>query len=173
MRINNVDLDKISKTIDNGKKDKSTLKKKISLEGEWIIDNKGYQFVTELVYEKGIERIEIDSPSFLGGDGNRPGAMQYCIAGLTSCFIGTFVNIAASKGVRLSKVSIKSNCIINFSKTFDISDEPITESINFEIDAKSDNASKEQLEEIIKMAEERCPAIYSMTHIIKPQVKLL
>lgn len=173
MIINNVDLDKISKTIENGKKDKSTLKKKISLEGEWIIDNKGYQFVTELVYEKGRDRIEIDSPSFLGGDGNRPGAMQYCIAGLTSCFIGTFVSIAASKGVILSKVSIKSNCIINFSKTFDISDEPITESINFEIDAKSDNASKEQLEEIIKMAEERCPAIYSMTHIIKPQVKLL
>ena len=56
--------------------------------------------------------------------------------------------------------------MINFAKTFDISEEPITEEINFQIEAQSDNADKQQLQELVKMAEERCPAMYSMKHQI-------
>ncbi|RPI83138.1 MAG: OsmC family peroxiredoxin, partial [Nitrosopumilales archaeon] len=52
--INNVDLDKISQTTAMGKKDKSTLRKPVKLEGEWILDSTaGYQFKTELSYENG------------------------------------------------------------------------------------------------------------------------
>ena len=46
-------------------------------------------------------------------------------------------------------------------------DEPITEGITFRIDAESDNADKSELRRLLKMAEERCPAMYSMTHAIK------
>ncbi len=52
--VNNVDLEKISQTVANGKKDKSTLKKPVKLQGEWNFDqSKGYQFRTELAFEKG------------------------------------------------------------------------------------------------------------------------
>ena len=86
--INNVDMEKIRNTAENGRKDIQSLKKPVKLEGEWnLFDlDKGYQFRTELSYEKGKEVIEIDSPSFLGGNGNRLGPMAYCIAGITSCF---------------------------------------------------------------------------------------
>ena len=166
--INNTDLDKISQTVNNGKSDKLTLKKPVKLRGEWNFDfSKGYQFKTELSYEKGKQVIEIDSPSFLGGNGNRLGPMAYCVAGITSCFIATFVSVAATKGIRLSKLNVNTECIINFAKTFDIADEPITEGINFEIEAQSDNADKQQLQQLVKMAEERCPAMYSMKHQVK------
>ena len=166
--INNTNLDKIAQTIVNGKKDKQTLRKPIKLQGEWNLDpSKDYQFKTELVYEKGKQVIEIDSPSFLGGNGNRLGPMAYCIAGIASCFIATFVSVAASKEIRLTKLNVNTECMINFAKTFDIADEPITEGINFQIEAESDNASKEKLQELIKMAEVRCPAMYSMKHEIK------
>ncbi len=52
-------------------------------------------------------------------------------------------------------------------KTFDVTDEPITEGINFQIEAETDNASKEQLQELVTMAKQRYPAIYSMTHEVK------
>lgn len=172
MIVNNVDLDKVNKTIENGKSNKDALKKKVGLEGEWHLNDKEYQFSTVLSYEKGKEVIEIDSPSFLGGKGNRLGPMQYCIGGLTSCFIATFASVAAAQGVKLTKLRVKSNCLINFAKTLDIADEPITESINFELDVESENADKAKLEELIKMAEERCPAIYSMTHVIQTNVTL-
>lgn len=130
--INNVDLDKISQTIDNGKKDKSTLRKPVKLQGEWNLDpTMGYQFRTELSFEKGKQIIEIDSPSFLGGNGNRLGPMGYCVAGTASCFIATFATVAASHGVRLTKLNASVECDINFAKTFDVADEPITEGITF------------------------------------------
>ncbi len=177
--MNNIDLDKIQKTIESGHKDPQFLKKPIRLEGEWNFDiQKGYQFKTELAYEKGKEVIEIDSPSFLGGSGNRLGPMGYCVVGITSCFITTLVSILSSHGIKLNKLRINAECNVNFAKTFDISDEPITEGINFEIDIgknehEGDNTTNDQkIRELIIMAEERCPAIYSMSHIIKVSAKL-
>ncbi|MGA9843922.1 MAG: OsmC family protein, partial [Nitrososphaeraceae archaeon] len=82
-------------------------------------------------------------------------------------FIATFVSLAATKGIRLSKLNVSTECMINFAKTFDVADEPITEGINFQIEAESDNADKQQLQELVNMAEERCPAMYSMKHEIK------
>lgn len=171
--INNVDLDKISQTTSTGKKDKSTLRKPVKLEGEWILDSAAeYQFKTELSYENGKQIIEIDSPSFLGGNGNRIGPMGYCVAGIASCFIATFVTVAAGQGIRLTKLTANVECKINFAKTFDVSDEPITEGITFRIDAVSDNADKSKLQQLLKMAEERCPAVYSMSHIINVEATI-
>jgi uncharacterized OsmC-like protein len=165
---NNVDLNKISKTIEEGRNDLSTLRRPVKLAAEWNLNpDKPYQFKTELAYEKGKQVIEIDSPSFLGGNGNRLGPMAYCVAGITSCFIATFVTVASSKGIRLSKLNVNAQCNINFAKTFDIADEPITEGIEFQIEAESQDADRQQLEEIIRLAEKRCPAIYSMMHEIK------
>lgn len=174
MIVNNTDLEKISQTVSTGKKDKSTLRKPVKLQGEWNFDSsKGYQFRTELSFEKGKQALEIDSPSFLGGSGSRLGPMAYCVAGITSCFIATFVSIAASQGVRLTKLNVTTECKINFAKTFDIADEPITEGINFQIDAQSENADKKKLEELLKLAMERCPAMYSMLHVIKINTQLM
>ncbi len=171
--INNVDLDKISHTTAMGKKDKSTLRKPVKLEGEWILDPAaGYQFKAELSYENGKQIIQIDSPPFLGGNGNRLGPMGYCVAGIASCFIATFVTVAAGQGIRLTKLTANVECKINFAKTFDVSDEPITEGITFRIDAVSDNADKSKLQQLLKMAEERCPAVYSMSHIINVEATI-
>jgi uncharacterized OsmC-like protein len=166
--VNNVDLDKVANTTESGKKEKLTLRKPVKLYGEWNLDpTKGYQFRTELTYEKGKQVVEIDSPSFLGGNGTRLGPMAYCIAGITSCFVATFVTVASSKGIRFSKLNVNTQCDINFAKTFDVADEPITEGVEFQIEAESPNADKKQFQEIIRLAEERCPAMYSMKHEIK------
>lgn len=171
--LNNVDLDKVSKTLESAKSDPTSLKKPVKLHGEWNLDpSKDYQFKTELSFEKGKQVIEIDSPSFLGGGGNRLGPMAYCAAGIASCFISTFVNIASENGVRLSRLSVTAECNINFAKTFGLADEPITEGINFQVDAHSDNADKQKLHEILKLAEERCPAVYSLSHVVKVEAHI-
>jgi len=171
--VNNVDLDKIGKTIKAGKKDKLTLHRPVKLQGEWILDStKEYQFRTEMSYEKGKQVIEIDSPSFMGGNGNRAGPMVYCVAGITSCFVSTFASVAAMTGVKLTKLGVDAECIVNFARTFDVEDQPIMEGLKIRLDAQSEDSEKEKLETVLKMALERCPAIYSMTHIIKVQAEL-
>lgn len=99
--LDNVDLDKISVTVKTGKKDLTSLRKPVKLQGEWILDQtKGYQFRTEMSCEKGKEIIEIDSPSFMGGNGNRLGPMAYCVTGIVSCFISTYASVAAMMNVK-------------------------------------------------------------------------
>ena len=165
--VNNVDLDKVAQTAASGKKDRSILRKPVKLQGEWNLDpNVGYQFRTELSFEKGKQIIEIDSPSYLGGNGNRLGPMGYCVAGIASCFIATFATVVASQGIRLTKLNASVECTINFAKTFDVADEPITEGITFKIEADGDNADKSELQQLLKIAEKKCPAMYSMSHII-------
>jgi uncharacterized OsmC-like protein len=119
--VNNVDLDKVAQTAASGKKDKSTLRKPVKLQGEWNLNRtSGYQFRTELSFEKGKQIIEIDSPSFLGGNGNRLGPMAYCVAGIASCFIATFATVAASQGVILTRLDASVECNINpaYKKTW-------------------------------------------------------
>jgi hypothetical protein len=81
--VNNVDLDKIGETVEAGKKDKSTLRRPVKLQGEWILDSsKGYQFRTEMSYEKGKQVIEIDSPHLWAATGT--GLDPWYIASLGS-----------------------------------------------------------------------------------------
>lgn len=171
--FNNVDLDKVAKILEAGKKDKQSLRKPIRLQGEWILDpSKGYQFRAEMSYEKGKQVVEIDSPSFLGGGGNRLGPMAYCVTGIASCFVSTFASVAAMQGVKLTKLGVNAECMVNFAKTLDVADEPIMEGIKFQLDVQAENADMAKLQELIKMAEERCPAVYTMTHIVKVEAEL-
>jgi hypothetical protein len=43
------------------------------------------------------------------------------------------------------------NVTLILQKTFDIADEPITEGIEFQIEAESQDSDKQQLEEIIRL----------------------
>ncbi len=166
--VNSIDMDKVAQTTETGKKQRETLRKKITLRGEWNLDpTKDYQFRTEMPFEKGKQVIEIDSPSYMGGNGNRLGPMAYCVTGIASCFISTYATVAAMHGVELTRLNVDAECNINFAKTFDVAQEPITEGIEFRIQAESKNADKKRLQELVKMAEERCPAMYSMMHVIR------
>jgi uncharacterized OsmC-like protein len=99
--------------------------------------------------------------------------MAYCVvAGITSCFIATFASVAASQTVKLTKLRVNAECNMNFAKTFDVADEPMTEGINFQIDTQAENSDKQRLQEILRMAEERCPAMYSMSHVIKVNAEI-
>lgn len=110
--INNIDLYKIRNTAEKWQENRQSLQRPVKLEGKWNLFDleKEYQFRTETSYEKGKEVIKIDSPSFLGGNGNRLGPMAYCKAGITSCFIATFVTVASSQGIKFSKLKVKSEC---------------------------------------------------------------
>ncbi len=171
--INNIDLNKISMTVEEGKTKRETLLRPIKLQGEWILDpTLGYQFRTEMIYEKGKQVLEIDSPSFMGGNGGRLGPMAYCVAGISSCFISTYATVAAMMKVKLTKLTADVECMVNFAKTFDVADEPIMQGLKILLDVESENADRMKLGEILEMAQDRCPAIYSMTHIIRVQAEI-
>jgi hypothetical protein len=57
-------------------------------------------------------------------------------------------------------------------KTFGLSDKPIIENARFKVTVES-NASQESLRKLTKLAEERCPGMYSLTNKISVETELL
>jgi hypothetical protein len=47
--VNNVDLDKVAQTAASGKKDKSTLRKPVKLQGEWTFYETEYLLVQQII----------------------------------------------------------------------------------------------------------------------------
>jgi uncharacterized OsmC-like protein len=171
--VNNVNLGRIAESVENAKEDSTTLRKRVRLHGEWALDTAStFQFKTDVEYEEGTQRIEIDSPSFLGGKGSRLGPTNYCVVGMASCFALTFAILAARQGVRLSKLAIDAECNLNFGKYLDVNEEPVVEEVRFRVTAESSDATREKLSELIRMAEERCPAVYMLVHSIRVQAEL-
>lgn len=170
--VNNVDLDKIQNSVSSMKKDPTKAKKINRVEGEWLCDgSSGPQFRADFETETGKFTLEADSPSFLGGNGSRPGPLHYCIFGLTSCFASTFMTLAAMEGISIKKARFQGECYVDFSKTFGLGDKPIIERAKFRVIANSD-ASKEVLTRLTKLAEERCPGMYSLVNKIKIETEL-
>lgn len=164
--LNRVDLKKLAKSIDAAKADPKEAKKVNRVDGEWILDEtQGPQFRAEVKTEKASFTLEADSPSFLGGGGTRPSPLHYCMYGVASCFASTFASVASGKGIILRKLRVSAECDINFSKTFGLGDAPIVERVSLVLQVLSDAKGK-KLEEILKLAEERCPAVFSFKNPI-------
>jgi len=171
MRVNNIEIDRVSKAIEEFRADPDKAVKTISVEGDWQLDNPSVQFVATAKAENNVFKLEVDSPSFLGGSGGRPGPMHYCLTGLSSCFMATLVGVASEKGIVLREAAIRASCVVDFSKPLGIGDTKPIRSIRFEIVLKSE-APRKSLEELVREAEERCPAVYSLKNPLTPEIVL-
>lgn len=154
------------------KSDPAKAKKVNKVEGEWICEGaEGPQFKADFQLETGKFTVEADSPSFLGGSGTRPGPLHYCVFGLTSCFASTFMTLAAMEGIMIKSAHFVGECNVDFSKTFGLSDRPIIENAKFKVSVRSD-LGKEALDRLRKLAEERCPGMFSLMNKINVETEL-
>lgn len=170
--VNHVDLEKVQNSVNAMRSDPTKAKRVNKVEGEWICESsQGPQFKADFQLETGKFTLEADSPSFLGGTGTRPGPLHYCVFGLTSCFASTFMTLAAMEGIEIKSARFAGECNVDFSKTFGLSDKPIIENAKFRVTVKS-NASEEALRRLTKLAEERCPGMFSLTNKINVETEL-
>ena len=105
----------------------------------------------------------------MGGSGIKPDPVQYCLFGLAACYAQTFASIAAEKGIKLKQLNVAAENKVNLSKALGLSNEPIVENVKLQVNASSEG--KENLDEIKKLAEERCPGVYCLTNPIKLEIK--
>ncbi len=170
MKINNVDMGKAGAFVEEVKKNKSKALKIKRVEGNWNLEDGKAQFTATLEHSQGSTVVEADGPPFMGGSGIKPDPVQYCLFGLAACFAQTFASIAAEKGIKLNELKISAENRVNLSKAFGLSDEPIVENVRLQVNASS--VGKENLDEIKRLAGERCPGVYCLTNPIKLYVEL-
>ena len=169
MKLNNVNLEKAGAFVEEVKKDKSKALKVKRIEGSWNLEDGKVQFTANLEHAQGSTIVEAEGPPFLGGSGIKPDPVQYCLFGLAACYAQTFASIAAEKGIKLVQLKVAAENKVNLSRALGLSNEPITEKVILEVKASGEKG--ENLSEIKKLAEQRCPGVYCLTNPIKLEVK--
>ncbi len=169
--LNNVNVGTLEQVVKEAQTDKSKVKRLQRIEGEWLLKEGGPQFRAEVSFEGGKVVMESDQPKNLGGGGTRPGPLHYCFFGLVSCYTATFAAVASQMGIELRKVTARLEGNLNFSRVFGLSKEPVMEEIHIALFVESD-APREKLEEIEKLAYERCPAVFALTEKVKLNTSL-
>jgi len=164
--VNNVNVSALEQVTKEAETDKSKVKRTQQVNGEWLLEEGGPQFKAEVSFEGGKIVLESDQPKNLGGGGTRPGPLHYCFFGLVSCYTATFATMASQMDIKLSKLSAKLEGDLNFSRVFGLSQEPVMEEIRITLEVESD-APREKLEEVERLAYERCPAIFALTERVK------
>lgn len=172
MIVNKVDVDKFKETVEKARKDPSTGKKVVEIEGEWRIGKEGPQFESKIKTEKGGEiTLFSDETLILGGGGAAPNPVQYCIYGLIACYAATFAKWTAMKGIELRSFKIKAKASMDLTRAFGVTKNPILEKLQWTMEVDSD-AGIGVLEELSEMAAARCPGYYCVTHIIYPEIEI-
>lgn len=167
----NVNLEAMEKTGAAMRQDPAKAKRTQRVEGIWNMAESGPQFSAELSFEGGKLTLEADQPTFLGGGGSRPGPIMYALFGTVSCFAATYASTAAQEGVEIEELRTGVEADLDFSKVFGIADLPIVQQVRVNVSVKS-SASRETLERVLKIAEERCPASYCLQNPIRVVARL-
>lgn len=170
--VNHVNVSSLLEAVEQAKKDPNRAKRTSIVAGKWILNEEGPQFVAEVKYEKGSSVLEADQPSFMGGGGTRQGPMHYCLYGLASCFAATLATVAAQEGIVLKKLEVAAEGHYDYSKTFGIADRPVVEEVVFKVKVDSTIDSK-KLDNLLRLAEERCPAVNCLTTPVKTSIQSL
>ncbi len=164
-KINNVDVEAMEQFAAQIEEDPQAAKKLKSVTGRWILSEDEPQFSAELAHPDGAVTVETDFAPFMGGSGLRPDPVSYCMFGFASCFAGTFAAVAASENVTFQSLEVRVDNEIDLSRPMGVADRPVTQGMTAHLRVESD-ASAAKLEEIRKLAEERCPGVYCITNPI-------
>ena len=162
--MNNVNLEKIKEFVQAVEKDPTQAKKHKVVTGSWMFEEGKPQFTATLEYQNGRVSLNCEMPPFAGGWGTSPDPIQYCLYGLAACFAVTFAATASSEGIQLKKLEVTAENWIDLRKQIGLSKDPIIERIKLTV--RAEGASREVLERLLKISEERCPGVECVTRSI-------
>ncbi len=171
MNLNNVNVERLEKTIGDAQADTAKTRKVNRVEGSWNLEEGNPQFSARLGFEGGEILVEADQPTGQGGGGTKPGPMHYCLYGLASCYAATFATMAAMMGIPLHELRVTAESDVNFSKVFGLSEEPIIEEVRINISVESD-APEEKIRELEDLAAQRCPGVFCLANAVPFRTKL-
>jgi len=172
MVMNHMNLEGLQIFVEDAKKDLSKAKKSKKIECSWNFDEGKPQIEAKVQHPKGETILRSDFAPFMGGEGLAPDPIQYCLFGLAACFAGTFMSMATMMGIKIQDLRVSAENFTDLSKTLGLTDNPIVERVKIVTTVKSD-AKEEQLKELEKMANERCPGVYCLVNPIRLETELI
>ena len=166
--MNNVNVQKMEKFVQEIQEDPSQAKKHKQVSGSWIFTEGEPQFVAELPFQGGNLTINVELPPFAGGWGTSPDPIQYCLGGLAACFAVTFAATASGEGMRLSNLNVKAENWMNLQKQMGVGNANIIEKVRFTVSAGG--VSDQDLDRLVMLTKERCPGVECITQSVPLEV---
>ena len=161
--MHNVRTDAIDATRAAAQIDASAARLDVAMTGEWRVDASMPQFAGSVKFPKGEVTFEADFPPFLGGDGRAPTPLAYCFYGAMCCYGATFATQAAMEGVELRALKIGLQLSVDFRAALGVGNFPPLSGFAFNVEVDTD-ASDADVQRVKQLADERCPAIWAMSH---------
>jgi len=170
--MNNVNLEKMIEFVELVQKDPKQAVKEKSVSGVWTFEQGKPQSVAEVSYQKGKISLPCELPPFAGGWGTSPDPLQYCLYGLAACFAATSVATATNEKVALKSLKVTAENRVDLRKQMGVSKDPIIQKVGMKVHVEAD-VSQARIEQLLQMAEERCPGTECVTRSIPLSVQLV
>jgi uncharacterized OsmC-like protein len=171
--MNNVNVEAIQKYAKEVEQDASLARKEKVVTGTWNFAEGGHQYEATVEFRAGSAALRSDQAPFMGGGGNAPDPVQYCLYGISSCYAGTVMAIAAMEGIRIKGLKVTARNRLNLEKALGMSEGPIIQGVTLTVEAATDKGvSFEEVKRVAKLAEERCPGIECMRREIPHTIEV-
>lgn len=128
------------------------------------------QFISTVEYPQGSATMKTELPLFAGGWGTSPDPIQYCLHGLASCFAATLMATATAEKVALTKLEVTAQNWMDLRKQMGLSEDNIIEKVKFTV--KAEGPSRDVLDRLVVLAEERCPGVECLSTAVPLEVEL-
>ena len=169
--MHNVNVDALHETIARAKEDPTAVNQTVSFSGEWQTGG-GPQFRATIPVPNGDPVIfEADFPPPMGGTGSAPNPLAYCFWGGLACYAMTYAQEAAKHGVELRGLRARADAEVDQSRALGVTTNPPVERIDWHLEVDAD-APAERLEELKRLADERCPGVYCLRNPIDLRTSL-
>ena len=172
MAMNHMNLESMKIFLEEVKQNYFKGKKSKKVECSWNFDEGKPQIESKVQHPKGETILRSDFAPFMGGEGLAPDPIQYCLFGLAACFAGTFMSVATTMGIKIHSLNASAENLVDLSRSLGLTNNPIVERVKIIATVKSD-AREEQLKDLERLAQERCPGAYCLVNPIPLETELV
>jgi len=169
--MNNVNVGEMEGFIAAIREDPAQAKKQKQVTGSWAFEQGTPQFIATLEYAEGKAVLKAELPPFAGGWGTSPDPVQYCLYGVAACFATVFMATASSEGLRLTRLEVTAENWMDLRKQMGVADGNVIEKCKLTVHAEG--ASRDKLDRVTALTQERCPGVECLTRPIPLEVELM
>jgi uncharacterized OsmC-like protein len=128
--------------------------------------SKGFRIGGQNIERNTEYRTQHDFPDQLSGEGRGPTVCESCMGSLAACLTQTIVAHATSRGIQIDSIDIDVEGDVDLRGSTGISNDvrPAAQQFRVNINIKSNNASKEQINELYEIGKRFSPAFDTLTN---------
>jgi uncharacterized OsmC-like protein len=170
--LNGVNVQILNTVFESMRNQPEAAKVTFSVKSEWndgfsvTSTSKGFRVGGQNIERNTEYKEQYDYPNQFSGKGRGPTVCESCMGALAACLIQTIVAHATSKGVQIDSININVEGDVDMRGWTGISNDvrPGAQQFRVNMNIKSNNASKEEINELYEIGKRYSPAFDTLTN---------